>query len=291
MSVPRQLRVVRHEGGREFLDAAASFLERTEAENNLLLALAEMVSRRPEQFPGSFFATVVGDRGEVTAGTLRTPPWGWLITSATDDELAALVEAAAPSMPDAPSVLGPTAASTTFARLWAERAGCEVTPGMSMRSFRLDRVRTEPGIGPGGDVVSGRLVRFRADQLRLLAGWIEAFYRDGHIPTHHDPTEEALRKIEDGDAYYWDDGGPVSMVARSGRTPHGARVSYVYTPAEHRGRGYASVCVAELSRRLLDQGGRFCFLFTDAANPTSNAIYERIGYQHMEDYREYLFGR
>ena len=58
----------------------------------------------------------------------------------------------------------------------------------------------------------------------------------------------------------------------------------MYTPPELRGRGYATALTAELSQRLLDgrlfEGGRrFCFLYTDLANPTSNAIYERIGYR------------
>jgi len=214
-----------------------------------------------------------------------------VITSASEEEAEALVDAAAQALPDIPTVLGPAATSAVFARLWCERTGCESERGMGMRSFRLDRVGTRPGIGPSGKVVPGRLRRFRADQIGLLARWIEGFIRDGHLHSHFDPTEEALRRIEDGDAYYWDLDGPVSMAARAGHTPHGARVSFVYTPAEHRGRGYASVCVAALTRLLLEQGARFCFLFTDAANPTSNAIYERIGYRHMEDYQEYRFDR
>jgi len=285
------MRAVHHESAAEFFEAAASFLERTEAENNLLLAIAEMVSRRPEQFEGAFFATVVGRRGEVTAASVRTPPWGPIITAASDAEIAALLDVLVPVTRDIPSVLGPSEAAAAFARMWSERTASCSQLGMGMRSFRLDRVVTPPGVGPGGRVVPGQLRRFRDDQLGLLVRWVEAFMRDSHIQNHQDPSADALRRLEDGDAYYWDDGGPVSMVARTGRTPHGARVSYVYTPDEHRGRGYASVCVAALSRRLLDQGARFCFLFTDAANPTSNAIYQRIGYRHMDDYQEYLFGR
>jgi hypothetical protein len=55
----------------------------------------------------------------------------------------------------------------------------------------------------------------------------------------------------------------------------------VYTPPELRGNGYATALTAEVSQRLLDGGRTFCFLYTDAANPTSNAIYERIGYRKV----------
>jgi predicted GNAT family acetyltransferase len=89
--------------------------------------------------------------------------------------------------------------------------------------------------------------------------------------------------------FVWDHAGPVSMASATGLTPNGIRVNGVYTPPEHRGRGYATACVAALSARLLADGRRFCFLFTDAANPTSNAIYRRIGYVPVAEVQEYRF--
>jgi predicted GNAT family acetyltransferase len=47
--------------------------------------------------------------------------------------------------------------------------------------------------------------------------------------------------------------------------------------------------VAALSQTLLDQGRMYCFLFTDLANPTSNHIYQAIGYQPICDVNEYSF--
>ena len=90
----------------------------------------------------------------------------------------------------------------------------------------------------------------------------------------------------------WCDSAPgrmVSMAIWTGLTPHGVRIGMVYTPPQFRGRGYASNCVAALTRRLLDSGRSFCFLFTDLANPTSNKIYQAIGYRHVCDFRKILF--
>jgi predicted GNAT family acetyltransferase len=70
----------------------------------------------------------------------------------------------------------------------------------------------------------------------------------------------------------------VSVAGYGGDTPNGIRIGPVFTPPELRGRGYATSLVAQLSSRLLAEGRRFCFLYTDLANPTANAIYERIGY-------------
>ncbi len=76
------------------------------------------------------------------------------------------------------------------------------------------------------------------------------------------------------------------MAVAQGVTPNGCRVGYVYTPLELRGRGYATALVAELSQRMLDSGMSFCVLYTDLGNPTSNAIYQRIGYEAVCDVRD-----
>jgi predicted GNAT family acetyltransferase len=79
------------------------------------------------------------------------------------------------------------------------------------------------------------------------------------------------------------------MACSQGPTPTGIRISLVYTPGEKRGRGYASACVAALSDEQLRAGRSRCFLFTDLANPTSNRIYQRIGYRPVCDFQEYRF--
>ena len=93
----------------------------------------------------------------------------------------------------------------------------------------------------------------------------------------------------DGAWLVWDDDGPVSLAAYGNPTPSGTRVGPVYTPPEHRGRGYATSLVAELTAERLAAGLAFCFLFTDLANPTSNAIYARIGYEPVADWDQWSF--
>jgi uncharacterized protein len=66
-------------------------------------------------------------------------------------------------------------------------------------------------------------------------------------------------------------------------TPNTVGIGAVYTPPQFRKRGYASVAVATLSQQLLDSGRRSCFLYTDLSNPTSNAIYARLGYEPLDD--------
>ena len=100
---------------------------------------------------------------------------------------------------------------------------------------------------------------------------------------------KAHQAIAAGSLFLWEDKEPVSMAMWQGQTPNDVRVSFVFTPMDRRNRGYASACVAALSQHLLDQGHQFCFLFTDLANPTSNHIYQRIGYHPVCDVSDYLF--
>ncbi len=79
------------------------------------------------------------------------------------------------------------------------------------------------------------------------------------------------------------------MVFSGGSTPNGKRITAVYTPPEHRQKGYATSCVAALSQNLLDSGCKYCFLFTDLANPTSNHIYHKIGYRPVSNWSNYSF--
>ena len=80
-------------------------------------------------------------------------------------------------------------------------------------------------------------------------------------------------------------GAPVSMAQVRRDTPNSANISHVYTPENERGRGYASALVANVSSRILDGGKRFCTLYTDLANPTSNKIYGALGYRRAGDFR------
>jgi uncharacterized protein len=90
--------------------------------------------------------------------------------------------------------------------------------------------------------------------------------------------------------HLWEDGDVVSLAGTGGRTPNGIRIGPVYTPPDARRRGYASALVAAVSQAELDAGRRFCFLFTDLHNPTSNHIYQAIGYTPVRDVEAYAFG-
>jgi uncharacterized protein len=102
-----------------------------------------------------------------------------------------------------------------------------------------------------------------------------------------DVTQQLIGR---GQLHFWLDGGhPRAMVAATRETRSGCAINTVYTPPQFRRCGYATAAVATLSASLLDAGRRFCCLYTDLANPTSNAIYAKIGYRPIRDDSEIAF--
>ncbi|WTK80593.1 GNAT family N-acetyltransferase [Streptomyces sp. NBC_01511] len=92
---------------------------------------------------------------------------------------------------------------------------------------------------------------------------------------------------------FWEtpDGTPVSMAGVTSMVAGMVRVELVYTPARLRGRGYAGAVTVEVSRAALAAGATDVVLFADPANPTSTALYQRIGYVLVADWSVYDFSR
>ena len=95
-----------------------------------------------------------------------------------------------------------------------------------------------------------------------MARWSAAFIDEVGLDEPSDPDDVARERIRESSLFIWEDEQPVSMAAWAGRTGRMVRINYVYTPPEHRGRGYASACVASLTQQLLDKGFARCCLYT-----------------------------
>lgn len=154
---------------------------------------------------------------------------------------------------------------------------------MAQRIYRLDAVTPPTG-------VSGAPRPAVPAEIPLLSDWVSAFAAETGAPVA-DPR--LAERVAVGRLWVWVDGGrdsespavprPVAMNWTSPPAAGVVRVSAVFTPPERRGRGYASALVAATSQAALEDGATACTLFTDLANPTSNAIYQRIGYRPVAD--------
>jgi len=266
--------VRRVEDAGAFLRDAGPLLLPNEARDNLVFGIAAGVRDAPEGWPGARLWIATED-DEPVGAALRTPPYNLVL--ATPRGSAALAALAEAIDDDLPGAVGARPEVDEFARLWALKRAIRPRVLREHGVYALEQVRPVPR--PPGAV---REATQRDRQLVL--DWLVAF-GDEVLEEDEPGRLEPARLVDQrlgaatGGFVLWEDGGkPVALAGWGSPTPNGIRVGPVYTPPELRGRGYATAQTAELSRRLLDGGRRFCFLFTDLANPTSNAIYERIGY-------------
>lgn len=285
------MNVVRFDDIHAFARRAEPYLLPREAEHNLSFGLLANLKSEPERFPDAVCATVETDDGEVVLAALRTNLERSLILSlaARPAALPLLARDLHATGLALTGVNGPTEESRTYAEVWSRLSGQPYRLNVPMRTFKLERVTPVTGV-PG-------VLRHATEADRdILIPWELAFMREA-FPEDVNTLAEAEQIIDrqlrsrTGGLYVWDDGGVVSYAGYGGPTPHGIRIGPVYTPPEKRGRGYASACVAGLSQWLLDSGRSFCFLFTDARNPTSNHIYQQIGYRYVCDFTQYSFGQ
>lgn len=256
----------------EFLASAGGLLLEDEARHNLIFGIVSNI--REGVYPDRRL-WVATRGGEPVAAALRTPPYNLIIARPRDD--AALEALAAAVDEDIPGVVGARPEVDAFARLWAERRGVEVRVDRGSGVYALERVEPVPR-------AAGSLRKATSADETLLVEWVREFSDEvltDADPGRHEPESVVRPRLysKEGGFVLWEVGGkPVSLAGWGGPTPNGIRIGPVYTPPALRGRGYATTLVAEVSQTLLDRGRRFCFLFTDLANPTSNAVYERIGY-------------
>jgi predicted GNAT family acetyltransferase len=271
------VRAVAHPDAAAFLHRARPWLEEREDENNLVLSIAAALAEAPtvegDDDPPLF--GTVEDGGDVVGCFMRTPPHKLVLTRMPTAGVGPVVEIAASRWASVPAVLGPAEVARPAGEAWVARHGGSARPGMRQRIYRLDAVRAPAD-------VPGRMRAALPEDLPLVDVWNSGFAEDaGH--QFHAPSAARDAWVREGRLVLWEDGAPVAMAVAGGRTRNGVRVGYVYTPPERRRRGYASALVARLSQSLLDDGFRFCVLYTDLANPTSNGIYARIGYRPICD--------
>lgn len=264
-----------------FAQRTEPFLLRRECVHGVLLGLCGELQRSPDLFGAeSPVLRTVEEAGAIVLVALQTPPYRLVLSSSdVPAPLAALARALHDEGHVLPGVVGPVAAAEEFARCWQRATGWQATLHRAQRIYQLTAVR--PPTPPPGAVRPAT-----ASDRTLLLRWFDAFQREAvgeEFPAGVDAEVDRWFAASGRRLYLWEDGTPASLAGVVGATPNGIRVGPVYTPPERRGRGYASGLVAAVSQAQLDAGRRWCVLYTDLANPTSNHIYQAIGYQPAGD--------
>lgn len=202
-----------------------------------------------------------------------TPPLRSLIVTAIDDERAHLLVDALERC--AIAVTDITGEHDSVAAVLA-----------AMQPAPPTRLRAELGnhLLEAAPVVPACVGAWRAaviDDMPLLIGWERAFLIECGFPVIEAQLHDTVaQRLAGATILYWlweVDQTPAAMAV--GRLlPPSARIGPVYTAPAFRGRGCAGALVARLSCALMAGGATGISLFTDLANPTSNAVYRRLGF-------------
>ena len=277
-----------------FLREAKPLLERDEGLNNLLLGLAYQLLANSESsssekalvFP--ILARISHD-GVTTCAALQTPPNNIIITKGSPADISLLATELAKKVgPEVAGLVGPVSASEIFAPLFSSLRGHQSRLAMHQGVYELRKVQMPKS-------VVGELRQATLDEIPAAAKWIEAFVvecipHEAHLWTAVGHAKNAEDKIKKGFIHFLRvNGEAVSMAALGRPTERGVTINLVYTPPALRGKGYASETVARLSQKALDQGFQFCTLYTDLSNPTSNSIYQKVGYRFLDYSKHFMF--
>lgn len=261
-----------------YLERAGDYLRSHPVEHSVLLTTAH---RRAGEPSGDALWLWVERDGQVVAAAQHTPPMRAYVSMLPDDTVPALVVVLHEQRPELPGVGGMRAPAEAFAERWCEVTGVGVSNTLAQGVYVADTVHHPAG-------VAGHLRAADLADLDLVQAWADTFQAE--LDSRSVPHLDMRPRIAAGQISLWEDAGrPVSVAMVSPAYGGVSRVSLVYTPPEHRRRGYAAACVAAVTQRELDRGDR-CMLYTDAANPTSNGVYQRIGYRRVQEAVDLSFG-
>ncbi|MCU4767622.1 GNAT family N-acetyltransferase [Bacillus toyonensis] len=257
-----------------FKEDVTPFLEKNEQENNLMLGILQ-VAQEPT-FMG------VAKRGEeITVVFLQTEEKIQMIVATSENSEVAIVKLAkelSKVYPDIPGLIGNKKIVQKLAEEIAVLENKKTNVVMKQGVYALQQIKkkwNEDGI----------FREITNDELPLIEKWIYQFCEDVKLPTTKEEAEQTAHTLITNNRLFGleVDGKLVSVAAKTRPTTNNITVNFVYTPKEARKKGYASNCVAALSQRMLDEGYKTTTLYTDLANPTSNKIYQEIGYEQIAE--------
>lgn len=205
----------------------------------------------------------------------------------TPEEADTLAAHLADSHHQLPGVYADHDTATAFADAWQRHTGAMSTLYERQCLYRLDTLTPPQPLPKGHARIASE--RDREEVARWYSDFSEAI---GEAPSR-DPGQWADTRIAAGGITFWEtpDGTPVSIVGVNPTVARQIRLAIAYTPTHFRGRGYATAAMAEVTRGALAAGPQQVLLFTNLANPSSNAAVQRIGYRPVATFALYDFGR
>ncbi|MFF2201478.1 GNAT family N-acetyltransferase [Streptomyces sp. NPDC058145] len=272
----------------EFMARAGGFLRSRPALHTVPLTVLDALRSRGRNLYSDetpLFGLLRDEADGIRATFLHTPPFPLHLTPLGPEGTEALATRLA-DVGHLTGVSGERDTAAAFAASWQRRTGTTTRLAQRQRLYELVELSTPQPPPEGRARVAGPADR------DLLRRWYDEFKDAVGQSAGQGAGPWADARIAHGGLTLWEtpDGTPVSMAGATPETAGQVRVAPVYTPAHLRGHGYAGAVTAEVSRTAVTAGVAHVLLFTDLANPTSNGLYQRIGYRGVADFAVWGFG-
>lgn len=265
----------------DFLAAAEGHLRAEPVLNTVLLTVTEALRQSGPSVFGDdapVFGWHRSADGSTDGAFLQTPPFPFLVgmlPPGSAESLIKLLTAGGRRQAGA-NVAGSDEAAVNAA--WTA-----VTLGATgvHRRMRLFRLGT---LAPPNPVPAGAARLAGTDDFDLLVSWHVAFGAETAAGAGENMQRTVADRLGHRGLMLWEAGGqPVAMAGLTRNVAGVVRVAAVYTVPEHRQRGFGGAVTTAVSQAALAAGADDVVLFTDLANPTSNALYQRVGYRPVGD--------
>jgi len=259
-----------------------------ESQNNLFLGLLILYCEQPELQEDDHFWFSIEDNGKIQLAGWRTPPFPfglWASEEIFEPALECFLAYLKDKNKEVPGVIAQKYLADRFSTL--AKAAFNLESYFTMEQGLYECREVDPSL-----LGSGTLRQVEPSELELITDWMIAFYVDvlNREPLRSETRERIATEIELGMYLFYEvEGRPVSAAAFARPMINGITVNMVYTPDEFRRQGHATACVAQLTQKLLKEGWKFTALYTDLNNPTSNSIYQKIGYRRVGESAEIRF--
>ncbi len=263
---------------REFLDVTGALLRANAASNTVLLSVAAGVAENGPALYGEeppLFGWWASTGGRIDGAFVHTPPYPALLSAVPHAAIDPLAELLARDRRLA-GVSATGQLAEAFAAAWSARRHTTTELALRLRLYRLATLREPDPLAPGSADVAGV-----ADEA-LMRDWMEAFEREIGEPPGISRTLD--KRLAAGSLTIWRNsrGTPVALAGYSREVDGARRIGPVYTVTQHRRHGYGAAVTAAASRRALDSGTSQLLLYADIDNPTSNTLYQRLGFEPIE---------
>jgi predicted GNAT family acetyltransferase len=274
------MQVIEYPSASKFLDTARSMLEENEAANAIILSYSHNQTQGVESAMTTTFYCIVEEDKPVLAAMFTRGIWP-LLSEGLDDAARLLARYLFPKFPTLKGVHGTKDTALAFVEEWESITKCNLEIQMNSRIYECIAVTPMKR-------AEGTLKQATMEDIEIVKEWRESFRIEAEVAVPGN-VDEIIKQLENGSVYLWITDRPVSTALSGRGTENTGTVGAVYTPPEHRNNGYATALTAAVTQKIIDSGNKHAVLYTDLDNPTSNSIYQQIGYKPVSDSTVWLF--